>query len=282
MHLLMIGLALSLAIGLRVIAPWILAKAKSWNKTLFLFVFPPLLVMTTIMAILLMGDGQMLGLPSGQFSYGVAMALGLWGVICLGLQLRQVQRTLSNINRYPQQSLDGLTVRWLAIDFPYCAQVGFWRSQLMMTQGLLDLLSAEQLSAVLAHEKAHEKYRDTFWFIWLNCLRMMSMALPYTERLWQELLLLREMRADRLATQTTDPLLLAESLLLIAQAIHRLEPFEFGAVASVPFHEAQPNRLSDRIDALLLPKEIGVGGTRWLLIVLVLVTIPLITIPFHS
>lgn len=284
MHLLMIGLALGIAIGLRWGTPWVLATyPRRWSRTLFLFVFPPLLILTTIMAILLMGDrGQMLGLPSGHFSYGVAIALGLWGAVCLVLQLRQVQRTLVAIEGYPQRHLGDFSVRWLGVEFPYCAQVGFWRSQLMITQGLVDLLSAEQLDAVLAHEKAHEQNHDTFWFIWLNCLRMMSVGLPHTALLWQELLLLREMRADRQAAQTTDPLLLAESLVLIAQTIHRVEPFEFGAMVMVPFHEAQAHRLSDRIEALLLAQETGNEGNRWFLLLLILILIPLIMIPLHS
>jgi Zn-dependent protease with chaperone function len=295
MHWLMIGLAFGIAIGLRGIAPQVLANkllankllahhAQSWNRALFLFVFPPLLIMTTTIAVLWMGDrGQMMGLPSGHFSSGVAIALGLWGASCLAMQLLQVRRTLQVMARYPQKRLGGLSVRWLVVDFPYCAQVGFWRSQLLITQGLLDLLSEEQLEAVLAHEQAHEQHRDTFWFIWLNSLRMMSLGLPHTGLLWQELLLLREMRADRQAAQTTDPLLLAESLLLIAQTIHRVEPFEFGAVATVPFHESQPHRLCDRIDALLLPQEEReIDGNRWFLIVMILILIPLITIPFHT
>jgi hypothetical protein len=224
----------------------------------------------------------MLGLPSGHFSYGVAIAMGLWGTICLLIQLRQVKRTLTEINRYPQREFNGLSLRLLDVAFPYCAQVGFWRSQLILTQGLLDLLSEEQLAAVFAHEKAHDYYHDTFWFIWLNSLRSMSVVLPHTGLLWQELLLLREMRADHQAAQTTDPFLLAESLLLIAQTIHRAESFDFTAPASVPFHEAQQNRLCDRVDALLAPTKIETEGKGWMWILLLLTLIPLITIPFHS
>lgn len=283
-HGLMIGLALAIALAIRLFTPQILAKQhKSWSKTLFLFVFPPLLLLTTILAVLFMGSsGEMLGLPSGSWSYGVAIALGIWGAICLLLQLRQVRQTLNEMNRYPDKKIGDLSVRWLDVEFPYCAQVGFWRSQLVLTRGLLDLLSPEQLEAVLAHERAHADRRDTFWFIWFNCLRSMTFWLPHTRHLWQELLLLRELRADCQAAQSADPLLLAEALLLIAQKIHRSEPFHFGTGIAAAFHESEPNRLSDRIDALLATSQEWSEGTVWTLAFLFITLIPLITIPLHS
>jgi Zn-dependent protease with chaperone function len=51
----------------------------------------------------------------------------------------------------------------------------------------------------LAHEQAHAHYRDTFWFFWLNVL---TSWLPHTEALWQEILFLREIRADEKAKES--------------------------------------------------------------------------------
>ena len=82
---------------------------------------------------------------------------------------------------------------------------------------MLDALDRPHLDAVLAHEQAHVYYRDTFWFFWLGWIRSFTIWLPNTEAVWQELLLLRELRADRQATEQVDFLLLAESLLIVAQ-----------------------------------------------------------------
>jgi hypothetical protein len=73
-----------------------------------------------------------------------------------------------------------------------------------------------------------------------------------TEALWQELLILRELRADRWAARQVDPLLLAESLLMVASAPSSI-PFEsFCAAFS---QVAQRNRLEERIEALLAEPE---------------------------
>lgn len=284
MHLLMLELALGVAVGLRWLAPQLISgRRKSWQTTLFLFIFPPLLLLTTAIAVLCMGDrGQMLGLPSGHFSYVLAVAIGLWGAGHAIVQLRQVGQAIAALRNYPTRLLHGIPVRWIPVEFPYCARVGFWRSEIALTEGLCELLDEEHLRAVLAHEQAHDRNRDTFWFLWLDSLRAMSAVLPHTEFLWQELLLLREMRADRQAAETTDPLLLAESLLQIAQRV--CQPASFGAIAAVgvSFHAEESDRLSDRIDALLEPQEVWTEerGFYWLL--LLLCSIPLITIPLHS
>ena len=131
---------------------------------------------------------------------------------------------------------------WPEVAIPFAAQIGFWQPQLVITQGLLDQLSTAQIEAVLTHEQAHLHYRDTFWFFWLGWLRQLTAWLPNTERLWQELLLLREMRADRWAANRVDPLLLAESLLQMAQA--PLLDLENACAANA-------SRLEERIEALL-------------------------------
>ena len=54
-----------------------------------------------------------------------------------------------------------------------------------------------------------------FGFFWWGWLRRLTEWLPHSKELWQELLLLRELRADQWAAQQVDPLVLAESLLLM-------------------------------------------------------------------
>ena len=75
MHLIMIVIALCLAWGLRLIpltsqGTW----ENRWHKSLFSFLVSPLILVTTALAIFLMGtEGSMLGLPASGLSYGLAV-----------------------------------------------------------------------------------------------------------------------------------------------------------------------------------------------------------------
>ncbi len=280
MHLMMIAIALCLAWGFRLMpinsqASW----SNRWQRSLFSFLISPLILITTALAIVFMGtEGSMLGFPASRLSYGLAVTFLLITLI-LGLRLRdRALKTCQKISQYPNQNIEDNSVKLLAIDLPYVAQIGFWKPQLVLSQGLLDILEPEQLKAVLAHEQAHVYYRDTFWFFFLGWLRLITSWLPNTEALWQELLLLREIRADLQAAQTVDALVLAESLLLVAQTPGQSS---FCFCASL-YSELNSDRLSQRIDALIgtasLPNRSDFWSWSWLL----LVFIPWLAIPLHS
>ena len=280
MHLMMIAIAFGLAWGLRLIplaseGTW----SERWQRSLFSFLVSPLILLTTALAIVFMGaEGSMLGFPASRLSYGLAATFLLIALL-LGLKLRdRALKTCQEISQYPNQTVAGNAVKFLEIDLPYIAQIGFWRPQLVVSQGLLDLLEPEQLDAVLAHEAAHVYYRDTFWFFFFGWLRSVTSWLPNTEALWQELLLLREIRADLQAAETVDALVLAESLLLVAQA-----PIQSSFCFCATLYSAlNCDRLSQRIDALVdtakLPKRTNLWYWSWLLIVF----IPWLVIPLHS
>lgn len=252
---------------------------ERWQHTLALFLFPPLLLLMTAVAVLCMGpQGQMGGLHAGWFSYLLALGfLGFAGVLCLKLAgegWHSVQLTRT----YPQIEVAGKPAYLLDSAVLYSAQIGFWQPELVVTQGLLQRLDCPHLEAVIAHEQAHYYYRDTFWFFWLGWLRQISAWLPNTEELWQELLVLRELRADRWATQQVDPLLLAESLLLVVSA-SLMESESFCAAFS---SAAPPNRLQERIDALLAQPEECSSLSWWSWNWLILAFLPLVTVPFHA
>lgn len=117
-------------------------------------------------------------------------------------------------------TLHNTSTRSLHTPALFAAQIGFWRPHLVLSQGLFDTLTLTQLEAVITHELAHVHYCDTFWFFWLGCVRRVTGWLPYTETIWQELLLLRELRADSWAAQRVEPepLVLVESLLEVVKA----------------------------------------------------------------
>lgn len=279
MHLIMLLTALALAWGLRSFpvtteGNW----QQRWQRSLFAFLFPPLIIITTVLAILLMGaQGEMLGMRATSFSYWLGLAFIFSLVWHLYKLAHQAWLSRQKIATYPEQILQGKKVRFLKIDLPYIAQVGFWQPQLVVSQGLLNILDKSQLQAVLAHEQAHLHYRDTFCFFWFGWLRTCTSWLFNTEELWEELLLLREIRADLEAAKTVDALVLAESLLTVARtSIEPVSCFEAGFSLPLP-----ANRLAQRVDALInhatLPNSPNLIYWSWLLLLLV----PWATIPFH-
>ncbi len=285
MHLLMLLGGLGLSWGLRYFwttdsrADW----SERWQQGLQGLLFAPLMMLTTAIAILCMGpQGQMVWPWEGWLSYMLAIGWLSLAALCWLHLLWQGQRTLQQIRSYPQTQRQGRSMRVLDLPMLYSAQVGFWQPELVVSQGLLDKLDLPHLEAVLLHEQAHQYYRDTFWFFWLGWARRLTAWLPQSESIWQELLALRELRADRWVAQQTDPLLLAEALLLVVSTPLLLEQNICAGFSSV----APPSRLTQRIDALFteakpvtqrqLQSEIWSWG--WMLLVLM----PLLSIPFHN
>lgn len=225
------------------------AWQQRWQRALLVFGLPPLLLLSAAAAILWMGDhGSMLGLSVTP--WGCWMALGLLLVAggTLAYGVGQGVRSHLSLRRYPQRSLPTGEVAYaLPLALPFAARVGFWQSRLVVSEGLLTHLDSQSLQAILAHEAAHHAYRDTFWFFWLGWLRRLTRWLPNTEALWQELLLLREIRADCWAAERVDPLLLAE--MLVKLVAFPLSPSLEGQVAFQP--QLSISRLEQRVDALL-------------------------------
>lgn len=289
MHLVVLFAIFGLAWGLRYTwaettnTTWI----ERWNLTLSKFLLPPLLLFTTSIAIIWMGPhGRMVWVGNDWLSYNLAIGcLGVAGLYLLKLTCSGWQ-VLQHVRTYPTTKLGEKKVRIINLSTPYIAQIGFWQPELILTQGLLDNLDTGHLAAVLAHEQAHYRYRDTWHFFWLGWVRQITVWLPQTEAMWQELLVLRELRADRWASKQTDPLLVAEALLLVVQnTLIFTESFCTG------FSQIAPaDRLTQRIDALLEISEFTNVSTQrlrkptdfWVWGWLVLGFVPLLTVLFHQ
>jgi len=285
MHLLMILSALSLAGLSRTYGyPWLESKrdqwtwSQRWQGNLLVFLWSPSLLIMTAIAVLWMGpQGHMVWVRENWWSYGLAIG---FVSMAAGFNLKLLIEgwaSLQRIHTCPQTFIQGYWAYQVDHALPYAAQVGFWQSELVITKGLVQILSAEQLTAVLVHEQAHQQYRDTFWFFWWGWLRRLTAWLPYSAELWQELVLLRELRADQWATQQVDPLLLAESLLLMVNPY----PAEFSESICAAMQTATGYRLSERIDALLAPHEMRSTSYSWTWSGLLVTAAPLLTIPFH-
>lgn len=149
---------------------------------------------------------------------------------------------------------------------------------MVISKGLIKLLSEEHLNAVIAHESAHEIHKDPFFFFWLSYLERLTFWLPNNEKLWNNLLLLRELRADNTASKTVDYLLIAEALLMVTKAaINVPKPLIFKL--ECPFTNC---RLEERIENLLNDST-NFSTFNWQQIIwLILIFIPWIFFPFHN
>ncbi|MBE9040572.1 M56 family metallopeptidase [Oscillatoriales cyanobacterium LEGE 11467] len=280
MHLVMILATVGLAWGMRLSVPNdTLDDGRRWQRALMCFLFSPLLLVATAVAIACMGtQGNMVGWIDGWPSYVIALGFLGFMVLFFAHLAREARRSLRRIRTYPQQTFAGKPGRLLDSTIAFSAQIGLWQPELVVSRGLLETLDAEHLEAVLAHERAHVYYRDTFCFFWLGWIRRCTAWLPNTEAWWQELLLLREKRADRWAARRVDPLLLAESLLLVVRS-----PLEQSESFCAAFSCLAPqSRLEERIDALLDETSASGKTSLWRWAGLLVALIPLLVVPFHT
>lgn len=279
MHLMMILTALTVAWGLRCFGK---SPQGNWNirwrRSLFLFLFPPLLIFMTAIAVLFMGpQGRMGGVHTGWLSYELALIyLAFLAISCILLAFQGWQSVESARNS-PLVNLAGKQVRLLNTAAPFAGQIGFWHPELVVSQGLLQTLSPDHVESVLAHEQGHYHYRDTFWFFWLGWVRTCTSWLPNTDALWEELLALRELRADSYAVSQIDPLLLAESLLMVVSNSSVTSEICCAALGASP-----GDRLEQRIEALLAPPEPTPEINWYSWNSFLLAFLPLITVLFHT
>ncbi|MBD2197449.1 MULTISPECIES: M56 family metallopeptidase [Calothrix] len=278
-HLIMILTAVAVAWGLR--SSWNGSQGNwnlRWRRSLFLFLFPPLLLLMTAIAVLCMGpQGKMAGMYTGWGSYLLALCyLGIFSIFCIKITIQGWQSVQSARN-CPLVNFGHRQIRLLNTEALFAGQIGFWHPELVVSQGLLQTLSPEHLESVLAHEQGHYHYRDTFWFFWLGWVRTCTAWLPNTDSLWEELLVLRELRADGYAASKVDPLVLAESLLMVVSNTPVLSDICCAALGS-----PTGDRLEQRIEALLAPPEPipAVKLHSWHGFLLAF--LPLLTVIFHT
>lgn len=279
MHLNIILLAVGMSVLIRLF--WCRSSgtwADRWQHTLGAFLFPPILLLTTSIAVFSMGHhGTMLQHPVGWVGCHIALGFLTITGISLAYLLGQQWRSLQQVRSLQLTTIAGRTGRVLETPALFAAQVGFWSSELVVSQGLLQSLQKEQIEAVLNHEEAHAYYRDTFYFFWLNWIRRLTFWLPKTESLWQELLLLRELRADHWAAQRVDALTLAEVLVLVVRSASA-SPKNYCAAF---YDTTAATRLEERIDFLLTQPEINKSQCQFWIWFLP-ITLPVLAMSLHN
>ena len=170
--------------------------------------------------------GQRFSYPAVNVAAAVLLVLAGLGAIVLGTMARGVWRQLRAYRRFvrsipllgPLPGYPGVSV----IDDPgaqvFCA--GYLRPRVYISRGALELLSGEELRAVLSHEDRHRSTRDPLRFA---CGRILSQALfflPALPPLGDRYEDLAEQRADAAAVRASagDGAALAAALLAFDSA----------------------------------------------------------------
>jgi Zn-dependent protease with chaperone function len=267
-----------------------------WPRTIAALILPGLLLLSSAVAILIMGHhGHMWGLPVNGMACFLAKLSLVWAVlkgVLVGIEQWKLGRWLQTLpvlepwdlpeDVFPPNAI----VHYLDIPQIMAGQTGLFQSRILVSEGLLALPTA-QLQAVLAHEQAHFQYRDNLWGMGINWLRGIGAWLPGSDRLWQDVLLLRECRADAQAAQTIDPLILAETLVLavrsslLGQSTDASSSFSLACIGL----QTASDRLTYRVESLLQveaqtkPTGLSMGWVTFGSLVLGL--LPLGSIAFH-
>ncbi|MEN9204584.1 MAG: M56 family metallopeptidase [Thermostichales cyanobacterium SZTDM-1c_bins_54] len=277
-HALVLVGALLLAVGARYGGWWFYEQRvgwwQRWPVAVLTLALPPLLLLSSTWAVVWMGVGGMMAAgPWGAYSYGLA-ALALGGAVLLLAWLAvQGYRSEAAARQLPRRHIQDWTVHVAPDPTLWAAQVGCWDPCLVVSQGVLDRLGPNHLRAVLLHEQAHQTLGDPWLFLLLGWLRRWSWWLPKTEGLWQEVLVLREFRADAWTVRYGDNLDLAEALWIFA-AQHQPQVQQQWAIGLASGSHAW----QERLEAILAPGEhqTGIPLLGWLLPLL-----PLLLVPLH-
>jgi Zn-dependent protease with chaperone function len=215
----------------------------------------------------------------------------LWALLRSAAALVNTRRVLARSEGYaPGQypKLDGVTrdpafrqlpLRLLDSTRPLAFTLGLWYPQVVLSEGMVSALSAEELRAVLCHELGHVRRRDPLRLALARFLADALWFLPVARSLARDFVDAVEEGADDWAVEATrQPVELAAALVKTARA---------GAAQAIPVGTSLGGSLSveDRVGRLL-----GMGAKRplgtttkgkWLasasigLVLLIMLTLPL-------
>lgn len=117
---------------------------------------------------------------------------------------------------------------------PMAFTTGILRPHVYVTPALFELLTDDEMIAVLCHEWAHVQRRDTLWNWLIRILRDVVWFLPGSHWAWQSMVASQDEACDALAAQMThQPLALARALVKVAGA--KMNGAMLPMVAASPF-----------------------------------------------
>lgn len=138
----------------------------------------------------------------------VALGRGIWSLYRQVQQTRRFRRLFSPLTRKPPARLRPLLracqvqleqVVYLDLATPHAFCLGFWRARIWLTAGLVNGLTDEELTAVIAHEAYHCRRRDPLRLVISRTLQAAFFFLPLAADLAKLAELQQEVAADRAA-----------------------------------------------------------------------------------
>jgi Zn-dependent protease with chaperone function len=145
----------------------------------------------------------------------------------------------------------GIAVGLVASDYPFSFVWGYLDSKLVVSTGLINTLSEDELAGVLEHEAAHHARRDNLTKVVLMICRYLSPAFPLTHllyRWWSEQV---EMICDEVAArQTRSPVELAGALVRLKRLTLAAAPQTTRPAASGLFGDGKEN-FEQRVERVL-------------------------------
>ena len=155
-------------------------------------------------------------------------------------------------------SKHGIAVGLVVSNYPFSFVWGYLRSKLVVSTGLLNALTKEELVAVLEHEAAHHARRDNLLKWGLTICRYATPAFPLTARLYRWLNEQIEMVCDEVAVRRS------ASPIDLAGALVRLKRLTLAAGPRAPrfsgsgFLDDEPESFERRVTrALSLEEELS-------------------------
>lgn len=134
----------------------------------------------------------------------------------VGTEVRELRRRhLDRVHLVAERTEDGVDVLEHPVPVAFCVR-SRGRSSIVLTRGAVDVLSPEQVAAVIAHERAHLVARHD---LVLEAFAVLHRAFPAwvaSRTAKEETALLIELMADRAAVRRTGPAPLAQALLAVA------------------------------------------------------------------
>jgi Zn-dependent protease with chaperone function len=145
-----------------------------------------------------------------------------WVIARAMLSAHEQWRLSRTLVRSSRRSELGNDVRLLEQDEPVALTVGVWRPVVLLSTGLIDMVSARTLRIILMHERAHVRRHDTTWALFDQ---VTAALLPRSIRgvLMGDLMLARERACDAVAASVEGDVHVAAALVQVAR-MGLLEP----------------------------------------------------------
>jgi hypothetical protein len=191
---------------------------------------------------------------------GLTLLAGISGLAALALHALGRLRLVRRLTRLTESAGP-----YRVVDSPgtIACCIGLWRPQILVSQGVLDILEADELAAVLAHERAHAVRRDNLQRFILHAATRFWPA-RIRERIRAQHAVDAEQACDRMAERVTGSRdAVASAIRILAAALPGLQPGR-----GLAFGSSSP---SARLDALQQPRSSGRQTTHAMVGVMVLV-----------